>query len=109
MHLDVVGFDQLLAVRGHQRHGDINPLLLDDTSENRRFLIDWLSGLVAEPGRELDTSDIARLKDAVDANMEARLARIDTKLAELKSVLVRWMFTFWATTTLGLVALLLRW
>jgi type IV secretion system protein VirB4 len=52
----------------------LNPLLLDDTAENRRFLIDWLSRLVAEPGRELDASDVARLKDAVDANMEAPIA-----------------------------------
>jgi len=52
----------------------LNPLLLDDTPENRRFLIDWLSRLVAEPGRELDASDIAHLKDAVDANMEAPIA-----------------------------------
>lgn len=52
----------------------LNPLLLDDTPENRRFLIDWLSRLVASPNRELDAVELARLKDGVDANMEAPLA-----------------------------------
>ena len=49
----------------------LNPLLLDDSPENRRFLIDWLSRLVAEPGRTLDGEETARLKDAIDANMLA--------------------------------------
>lgn len=49
----------------------LNPLLLDDTPENRRFLVDWLSRLVAEPGRALDAEDLGRLKEAVDANMDA--------------------------------------
>jgi len=52
----------------------LNPLLLEDTPENRRFLIEWLSRLVAEPGQSLEPADLARLKDAVDANMEAPLA-----------------------------------
>jgi type IV secretion system protein VirB4 len=39
----------------------LNPLLLDDTAENRRFLIDWLSRLVDQPGRSLDTEELARL------------------------------------------------
>ncbi len=51
-----------------------NPLLLDDTAENRRFLVDWLARLVAIPGKELDPEDLARLKDAVDANMSAPVA-----------------------------------
>ncbi|WP_153007044.1 VirB4 family type IV secretion/conjugal transfer ATPase [Sphingomonas sanguinis] len=49
----------------------LNPLLLDDTPENRRFLVEWLSLLVAEPGRKLDGEDLAWIKDAVEANMEA--------------------------------------
>ncbi|PAX06425.1 type VI secretion protein [Sphingomonas lenta] len=50
----------------------LNPLLLDDTPENRRFLLDWLARLVAEPGGSpLGPDELARLKDAVDANMEA--------------------------------------
>jgi len=53
---------------------------------------------------ELNELNFARF----DSKMEARLARIDTKLAELKSELVPWMFMFWATTALGLIAILLR-
>jgi type IV secretion system protein VirB4 len=49
----------------------LNPLLLDDSPENRRFLIDWLSCLVSEPGTSLSAEELARIKDAVDANMEA--------------------------------------
>jgi type IV secretion system protein VirB4 len=49
----------------------LNPLLLDDTPENRRFLVDWLSRLVAQPGQPLDVEELARLKDAVDASMGA--------------------------------------
>jgi type IV secretion system protein VirB4 len=51
-----------------------NPLLLDDTPENRRFLVDWLGRLVAEPGHELSIEDVVRIKGAVDANMEAPVA-----------------------------------
>lgn len=49
----------------------LNPLLLDDTAENRRFLADWLARLVAQPGKPLDTEEVSRLEDAIAANMEA--------------------------------------
>lgn len=49
----------------------LNPLLLDDNPENRRLLVDWLGRLIAEPGWSLDAEELARLKDAVDANMDA--------------------------------------
>ncbi|QZP09770.1 VirB4 family type IV secretion/conjugal transfer ATPase [Caenibius sp. WL] len=52
----------------------LNPLLLEDNPENRRFLVDWLSLLVTEPGIPLSAEEAARIKDAVDANMEAPLA-----------------------------------
>ena len=52
----------------------LNPLLLEDTAENRQFLLSWLSRLVSEPGRNLTAEDLARLKDAVDANMAAPVA-----------------------------------
>jgi type IV secretion system protein VirB4 len=52
----------------------LNPLLLEDSADNRRFLIDWLSVLVAEPGLPLNAEELARIKDAVDANMEAPIA-----------------------------------
>lgn len=49
----------------------LNPLLIDDTAENRRFLIDWISCLVAVPGQSLSPRDVATIKEAVDASMEA--------------------------------------
>ena len=52
----------------------LNPLLLDDSAENRQFLLSWLSRLVSEPGRSPTPEDLARLKDAVDANMAAPAA-----------------------------------
>lgn len=52
----------------------LNPLLLDDTAANRRFLVEWLSRLVAEPGLPLDAEEQHRIRDAVDASMEAPVA-----------------------------------
>lgn len=49
----------------------LNPLLLDDTPDNRSFLVDWLATLVGDPGRPLEPEELAQIKDAVDANMEA--------------------------------------
>ncbi len=49
----------------------LNPLMLDDNPENRRFLNEWMARLVTEPGRSLDAEEVARIKDAVDANMDA--------------------------------------
>jgi type IV secretion system protein VirB4 len=42
----------------------LNPLQLEDTPANRQFLIDWLALLAG--GADID--DVARIKDAVDAN-----------------------------------------
>ena len=44
----------------------LNPLQLDDTPANRQFLIDWLAMLAG--GAEID--EVARIKDAVDANFQ---------------------------------------
>ena len=52
----------------------LNPLLLDDTPDNRQFLLSWLSRLVTPNGQSLGAEDLARLKDAVDANMAAPTA-----------------------------------
>ncbi|MFC7536511.1 VirB4 family type IV secretion/conjugal transfer ATPase [Sphingomonas sp. GCM10030256] len=49
----------------------LNPLQLEDTPDNRSFLVDWIACLVSEPGRDLDSEDLVAIKDAVDANMEA--------------------------------------
>jgi type IV secretion system protein VirB4 len=42
----------------------LNPLQIEDTPENRQFLIDWLALLAGGA----DIEEIARIKDAVDAN-----------------------------------------
>jgi type IV secretion system protein VirB4 len=52
----------------------LNPLLLDDNAANREFLLAWLGRLVTPPGQTLSAVDLARLKDAVDANMAAPVA-----------------------------------
>jgi type IV secretion system protein VirB4 len=44
----------------------LNPLQLEDNAPNRQFLIDWLALLAGGA----DTDEIARIKDAVDANFD---------------------------------------
>ena len=46
----------------------MNPLLLDDTPANRRFLADWSAKLVTANGAPLDVEDLGAIADAVDAN-----------------------------------------
>ena len=46
----------------------LNPLLLDDTAVNRRFLTDWTAKLLTARGEHLDAEDQARIAEAVDAN-----------------------------------------
>ena len=48
-----------------------NPLQLEDTAENRGFIVDWVSQLVRTPDRPLSVGEVARLRDAVDASMTA--------------------------------------
>jgi type IV secretion system protein VirB4 len=43
---------------------ELNPLRLPDTPANRQFLIDWLTQLAGAA----DVEELARIKDAVDAN-----------------------------------------
>ncbi|WP_332872996.1 VirB4 family type IV secretion/conjugal transfer ATPase [Caulobacter hibisci] len=47
-----------------------NPLALEDTPANRRFVADWIARLVCRPGETLTPDDLARIKDAVDANYD---------------------------------------
>lgn len=47
-----------------------NPLALADTAANRKFLADWVARLVAVSGEALSPDDLARIKDAVDANFD---------------------------------------
>ncbi len=57
------------SIRTGQPTG-FNPLLLVDTPANRGFLADWTLRLVTPPGETLSAADLARIKDAVDANFE---------------------------------------
>jgi type IV secretion system protein VirB4 len=47
-----------------------NPLALEDTAANRRFLTEWVAKLVSVPGETLSADDAARIKDAVDASYD---------------------------------------
>ena len=49
----------------------LNPLQLDNTPENRRFLIDWVARLANAGGEPLSAEEMGRIKDAVDANFVA--------------------------------------
>ncbi|WP_309606818.1 VirB4 family type IV secretion/conjugal transfer ATPase [Phenylobacterium sp.] len=51
-----------------------NPLQLADSPANRAFLSDWTARLVARPGEALGPEDLARIKDAVDANFDQQPA-----------------------------------
>jgi type IV secretion system protein VirB4 len=58
----------------------LNPLQLRDTAANRQFLIDWVALLAGAS----DTDELARIKDAVDANFaQPRENRRLRHLAEL--------------------------
>lgn len=46
----------------------MNPLLLENTPANRRFLADWTAKLLAPTGASLDAEDLGSIADAVDAN-----------------------------------------
>lgn len=49
----------------------LNPLQIDDTPENRRFLINWIGRLVARPGEPLTPEELHRIQEAVDASYGA--------------------------------------
>lgn len=49
----------------------LNPLLLPDTPENRRFLIDWVAHLASHDGETPGPEDMALIRDAVAASFAA--------------------------------------
>jgi len=87
-------------------------------------LVDLLNSVHTYRGelRELNESNVSRFEGKLaemNGRWEGRFAAFDAKLeqrlAELKSELIKWMFTFWAPTAIaiigtaiGVVALLLR-
>jgi type IV secretion system protein VirB4 len=58
-----------------------NPLQLDDTGENRSFLLDWLKALVTSHGEKLDSEDIKVITRAIEGNY--RLNKKDRKLSNI--------------------------
>jgi type IV secretion system protein VirB4 len=46
----------------------LNPLMLENTPANRRFLGDWTAKLLSATGPKLDADDLAVVAEAVDAN-----------------------------------------
>jgi type IV secretion system protein VirB4 len=44
---------------------------MEDSPANRRFLIDWLGALLSQPGKPLAAEEAGRIKDAVEASMDA--------------------------------------
>ena len=63
-------------------------------------LVDWFNAVDATY-----RSDLRELNELNFARFDAKL---DAKLAELKTDLLRWMFLFWATTGVALGGLFLR-
>jgi len=63
-------------------------------------LVDWFNSV--------DTTYRGDLRELSDLQYARFDAKLEQRLAELKSDLVKWMFAFWAPTALAVVALLLR-
>jgi len=63
-------------------------------------LVDWFNSV--------DTTYRSDLREFADLQYARFEARLEQRLAELKSDLVKWMFAFWAPSALAVVALLLR-
>ncbi len=68
--------------------------------------VDWFNAV--------DTTYQQQLREQNDLNwqrfqsaMDARFARVDAKLAEFKSDLMKWMFIYWSGTVLSLGGLII--
>ena len=74
---------------------------------SRKFYQTFGDELANEFVEWFNTVDATYRADLRDLN-ELNSARLDAKLAELKSDLVRWMFAFWVTAALALGGLYFR-
>jgi hypothetical protein len=63
-------------------------------------LVEWFNSV--------DATYRSDLREVNEHNFARFEAKLEQRLAELKSDLVKWMFAFWAPTALAVVALLLR-
>lgn len=64
---------------------NFNPLHLEDTGENRTFLLEWLKVLVTTNGETLNAEDIKALTQAIDGNY--RLQKHDRRLSNVAAFL----------------------
>ena len=55
----------------------------------------------------MDATYRADLRELNELNFARFDAKLEQRLAQVKSDLVKWMFVFWAPTALGVVSLLL--
>ena len=63
-------------------------------------LVDWFN--------QIDETYRGDLRELNELNFARFDAKLEQRLAQVKSDLVKWMFVFWAPTALGVVGLLLR-
>jgi len=63
-------------------------------------LVEWFNSV--------DATYRSDLREVNELNFARFDAKLEQRLAELRSDLVKWMFAFWAPTALAVVALLLR-
>jgi type IV secretion system protein VirB4 len=58
-----------------------NPLQLEDTGENRTFLLDWMKQLVSTNGEQVSSEDVHLLTSAINGNF--KLDQKDRKLSNI--------------------------
>jgi hypothetical protein len=63
-------------------------------------LVEWFNAV--------DATYRAELREQNELNFSRFDAKLEQRLAELKTDLIKWLFAFWAPTALAVVALLLR-
>lgn len=51
---------------------NFNPLQLDDTPDNRTFLMEWIKSLISVYNDKFSSEDIARINDAIDGNFKLK-------------------------------------
>ncbi len=63
-------------------------------------LVNWFNAV--------DATYRTDLRELNELNFARFDAKLEQRLAQVKSDLVKWMFVFWASTALGVISLLLR-
>ena len=68
-----------------RKKSGFNPLQLDDTPDNRTFLLEWLESMALSSGEKLTPQDKIVLSDAIEGNY--RLKKEDRRLSNIASFL----------------------